>query len=858
MADPNVAMSPEQFKQLLKSINSSSAPAVAGTPSNLGSFNTALGEAAKSVDPLKMAMGGAGKAVDGAKDGFSKLQKGVEENLNVFRDLSKSGASFSNDVVGMSVSAAQSRLSLTDFAGVIKDNAANMAGLGGNVTRGAEAFAKFSKDMFDSRVTDNLKQLGYTNKDLNEVLALQIGFGRASIREDEASRKKTIESATQLATEMDAMAKLTGKSREEQMEAAKKAQADMQVEAKFRLIGIQQGADAEKAARENFAKQYNEAQLRGQGQMFKEVFATGNIMSKDAGMQVALQGKAANATIEQARALSVGNIQKANEASARAQEETLKNQKNVGLLTLATVGSAGGDVTKAVQENMTANRTMYDSVQSQINNGAKGVKEGLDKVKGDITQAQAGQRRGEGGQYEDVSGATRAVVQLGNRAGDVTSALATQLIDPLNKKIGPGLGEFSDKYLSGVVTMRDQKGNVTGQENFAKAMEGQLKAGFEKGAGGAAGEEKPAGWKEQATKTEAFTGADAVKSIGEIAGNIGRITAQSIDSLVIDGKAIPGRSSGSLGETGSLLENFGAGTLTMLHGKEAVLTEDQLKNLAMGAKNSGVEGAIGNLKSSIDLSKVSKDISTTVSSTTGGETVTRKVQSDASKEAQEELAKLKAQYLKDRADLQSQIKAELGPDAKFKDVMKSMRESVEAQNLTEIYDKKYNELQKVISDGTSFEVEKKKEAVEEIKKTAEKSTTIPSHYNELAKSTSAMPTTGVNIDNIDFGPNGLPIFKQVKAKAAEVPSAIKSNQAQADEERSKRQAEQQRQTVKPAESAPTTAPARATEKEASLNDVVGRLESLNKLMGQLIGQNDELLNKQIKATKSGNQNIFAR
>jgi hypothetical protein len=914
MADPNVAMSPEQFKQLLKSLNNQSAPSVAGAPSSMASFNTALGDAAKSVDPLKMAMGGAGEASKKAQEGFDKLQKGVEENLGVFRDLSKSGASFSNDVVGMSVAAANTRMNLGEFADVIKNNAADMAGLGGNVTRGAEAFAKFSKEMFDSRATDSLKQIGYTNKELNEVLALQIGFGRASIRDDEASRARTIRSATELATEMDMMAKLTGKSREEQMEASKKAQADMAVEAKMRLIGIKEGPEAEARARENFAKQYNEAQLRGQGQMFKEVFATGNIMSKEAGMQVALQGKAALATIEQGRALAAGNIEKANQASVRAQEETLKNQSNVALLNLSTVAAAGSDASKVVQENMTANRTLYDGVQKQLQGGAKDTSEALKNMKADATQAQAGQRKDDKGQYQEVDGATKAVIQLGNRAGDVTSALATQLIDPLNKTIGPSLGEFANKYLSGVITTRDKEGRVTGQENFATALEKELKKGYEKGASDApVSSGKPSSWKGKVTENESFSGAQALQSIGEIAGNIGKITATTIDSITIGGTPIPGRSSGSLGETGSLLENFGSGTLAMLHGKEAVLTEDQLNNLALGSKASGVESAVNNLKSSIDLSKVSKDITTTVSSVSGGgETVSRRTQSNASKEAEAELAKLKEKYQQDRNEIRDKIKAELGPDAKFADVMKKMRESVDAQNLSETYHKKQEELQKAIDDGINYEIESKKSVVEETKQIAQEvaetskdiigksvigmsdeeiekmlpdgsaiedyfvdmegklqsfansktardlestmSENIPTSYKELS---SATGPTGINIDNIDFGPNGLPIFKQVKAKAAEVPAAIKDNESKAEEARLKRQAEQTT-AQKPAETKPSEGPAKTTDKQATLNDVVGSLNSLNKLMGQLIGQNDELLNKQIKATKSSSQNIFAR
>jgi hypothetical protein len=47
------------------------------------------------------------------------------------------------------------------------------------------------------------------------------------------------------------------------------------------------------------------------------------------------------------------------------------------------------------------------------------------------------------------------------------------------------------------------------------------------------------------------------------------------------------RDTGSFGATGKLIENFGSGTDMELHGKEGVLTEQQLANLVTGAMNTG-------------------------------------------------------------------------------------------------------------------------------------------------------------------------------------------------------------------------------------------------------------------------------
>ena len=52
----------------------------------------------------------------------------------------------------------------------------------------------------------------------------------------------------------------------------------------------------------------------------------------------------------------------------------------------------------------------------------------------------------------------------------------------------------------------------------------------------------------------------------------------------------PGRATGSLGSSGTLFEDFGAGTQTMLHGKEAVVTPDQMDKLMASAGSAGQNG----------------------------------------------------------------------------------------------------------------------------------------------------------------------------------------------------------------------------------------------------------------------------
>jgi hypothetical protein len=400
-----------------------------------------------SVDDLmKNAFGLAGKAANDLGAGFEKVKSVIEPNLDAFRELSKSGNNFQNDIVQMAVAVKRTGLDLKDFTDVISKNGMNMAGLGGSVSEGSRRFVELSESLRKSDMAEYMRQAGMTNKDLNEVMAVQIGFMRTSMKDNKNRDAELVESTGKLAGEMDLMAKLTGKTREEQADAMKKAQADMQVEAKMRMIGIKEGPEAEAKARAAFAEQYNQAQLRGQGQMFKEVFATGQVTSQEARMQSALLGKEAQATSDQARATAKGNVEEARRFNQIAQEEAIKNNKNLSLMTVASYGDAGGAASKSMMDTMKSQQTFRDSMES-----IRKEAEFRDKSEADIMK-EANRRviESQAGRDKDgapVSGATKAVIALGARVDDVNAALYKGLVTPLNERIGPQLDTFATRYL---------------------------------------------------------------------------------------------------------------------------------------------------------------------------------------------------------------------------------------------------------------------------------------------------------------------------------------------------------------------------------------------------------------------------
>jgi uncharacterized protein YukE len=148
----------------------------AASPKGTGEFAESLDNIKTKFNPLGTALDGMGAAVSGVKSAYANLEGVIKPGMQTWQKLSETGASFSNDIVGMSAAAAGTRMNLDEFATVIKNNAGNFNGLGGNAAKGAENFAKLSKEMQDSGASDSLRQLGMTTADINETLALQLGM----------------------------------------------------------------------------------------------------------------------------------------------------------------------------------------------------------------------------------------------------------------------------------------------------------------------------------------------------------------------------------------------------------------------------------------------------------------------------------------------------------------------------------------------------------------------------------------------------------------------------------------------------------------------------------------------------------
>jgi hypothetical protein len=163
--------------------------------------------------------------------GFAKVARFQEENLGAYQKITDAGVSFGGSLTDMRTAAASTYMTLEQFTGLMKRNGETFAKLGGTVDQGARAFTGLSNSLLKSKAGDNLRALGYTTEQVNEGLAGYLSVTGGRNKQEMQNTAKLTEGASAYLTQLDALAAITGKSREEQEKQLKEASNNAAYEA---------------------------------------------------------------------------------------------------------------------------------------------------------------------------------------------------------------------------------------------------------------------------------------------------------------------------------------------------------------------------------------------------------------------------------------------------------------------------------------------------------------------------------------------------------------------------------------------------------------------------------------------------
>ena len=236
--------------------------------------------------------------------GFQLVASAQEAMLRSYQEMSGVGVNFGGSLTSMKIQTQAMGLTMDEFAALVKKNSEAMYKMGGGVSDNADAFTKLSMAMYRSDVRGNLQALGYTTAQINQGMIDYIATTGGRTKAEMANTTALIKNSSEYLTELDLLAQVTGKSREQQAEQLK---AQMNNAAFQNYLSTLDDEDGKKRAR---ATEGMAAALALGGKGAADALMSKLLglppLTKEAQMFTAMGGKAVNAIDHMANGIKNG------------------------------------------------------------------------------------------------------------------------------------------------------------------------------------------------------------------------------------------------------------------------------------------------------------------------------------------------------------------------------------------------------------------------------------------------------------------------------------------------------------------------------------------------------------------------
>jgi len=623
---------------------------------------------------------------------FQKAMQYQERNLDVYRQISDTGAGLNGSLNSLRIQASGMYLTLDEFADVMKTNSDVFRQLAGNAGSGAKTFQGISQALMKSQLGDELLALGFNFTQANNLIGSYIrtsGDGVRAGKNVAEEHARLAKASAQYGKDLDFLARLTGESRE----AAQKKLEEAQMETSWQMFvnsitdpvrkqNIQQAliraqatgdkgvVDLFKARMMNFAGGFSDeaatvqSMFRGASEMVEGFVRIGNSNMSREKAQAELDRLQARGTAMTIKELeSYKNIVMATGQGAEGTNKQLmamqdlankynqagkKNEAQI-LQSIIDARSKGDADAKAAAAAAQSEKRMKE-LSHQVNMALLPVLELLVAAGNRLVKAFS-EFVGDSGILKKLSSAITAVANFIDLAFRDPDAAWNKISSWFKELLGKFFDAFSKSALGRAMfgnlaegLQRDAKIDAMRALDLKRLEELEKKTELNQ-------EEKDELQKMKKTIDEGRVAlgqkfresADEVvdrskarnEAMDEIAKKYG-VTRREVDvgyserlggnvnltreytdlmnKKIDEQKALEKRMkdtasgleanrfrewklqqmdpakansfAGGTASTGSLIRDFGKGTIAELHGKEAVLTEDQLKNLVKNLENS--------------------------------------------------------------------------------------------------------------------------------------------------------------------------------------------------------------------------------------------------------------------------------
>ena len=185
-------------------------------------------------DGLNKAIASSGGKLGAAFASISSTLGGaVLDTNNALNQSLKNGANFDNNLAEYDRLIKGARMTHEEYNEIIKKGAEEMRGLGSNINVSQKNFLSMAKALQEGEIGTKLKEIGLHAEDLNAVLAGTMANRRGMDMSDMSTKKAAIESAERLAVAMEETARISGESRQQQIDEMKQRSADARMKVQF-------------------------------------------------------------------------------------------------------------------------------------------------------------------------------------------------------------------------------------------------------------------------------------------------------------------------------------------------------------------------------------------------------------------------------------------------------------------------------------------------------------------------------------------------------------------------------------------------------------------------------------------------
>ena len=409
----------------------------------------------------------------------------LENTADTFRTLSKIGGGASGQLFELRKLAADSGLSLDQFAGMVARNSELLAGFAGGVTEGEKRVAQAGQALFQDGLIEKFVNLGYSVEEAIEFNLKQTQLQRRRFMLEETSATDQAAEAARYAKSLQTIAKLTGKQADQLQDEMQAAQADGAVRAKLRMLekqGITGASKANQQAMEGMAGASSAQKLA-----MKEILTLGAPVSQAAKNFVAANGAAAELMYKTKAAIESGDAEgakKLSEKSLAAAVESGDSMTNLQLATLKSVSDFGATQAEVLEETAQITDAILEQQKKmQDTNGgfvtlAEAFIQNLKNINDEVDQI----ARGTGDGRKALVASNKINTEIVKTQAGVQKTIAEELEN--NQTVNKALSTVAEDGVEVVATVGDvmKDGIEASGALFTTSMKEQVsqlkKAGF--------------------------------------------------------------------------------------------------------------------------------------------------------------------------------------------------------------------------------------------------------------------------------------------------------------------------------------------------------------------------------------------